>query len=328
LPVKTDAVVMRFRELKTELERVEGIQSVSASSNIPSRSFNQNNITWTQYPEDELASSECIVDADFFKTMDIQLKEGRIFSAENVSDSVRSFVLNETAALQLNMDQPVGAEITWLRDGPPVRGRVIGIVKDFHFQSLHEPLRPILFTLGRDFNFIVVRGDFSSFNDKVEAISDVYKKFDDTFEFEYSFLDDQLQKQYEGERKLGAVIAIFSAIAVLIACAGLFGMALVLFNRKIKEISIRKVLGATTASLLITLLRSFTVLVVIAGLIAAPLTWWSMEQWLANFTYRIDISVMVFVFAISTLLALSWLTLSYLTVKTTQLNPADTLKSE
>jgi putative ABC transport system permease protein len=328
IPVKTDELSARFEELKTELERLEAISSVSAASNIPGKQYNQNNIASTLHPDDDVAASECLVDADFFKTMNLELIDGRPFSAQVVSDSLRSFVLNETAAVQLNLDQAVGSEITWFRDGPVTRGRVIGVVKDFHYQSLHEPVRPILFALGRDFNFIVVRGDFSDFNKRIEEIGEVYKKFDETFAFDYSFLDDDIQKQYEGERRLGWVISVFSIIAIAIACAGLFGMALIVFNTKIKEISIRKVLGATTGSLLVHLLRSFTTLVIIAGLIAAPVAWWAMDKWLANFSYRIDISIMVFISAIAILLGLSWLTLGYLTVKTTQLNPADTLKSE
>jgi putative ABC transport system permease protein len=328
IPVKADELSARFAELKTELERVEGISSVSAASNIPGKQYNQNNIVPTQRPDDDIAASECLVDADFFRTMNIEVKEGRSFSAEVLGDSLRSFLLNETAASQLNLDQPVGAEITWLRDGPVARGRVIGVVKDFHYQSLHEPVRPILFALGSHFNFIVVRGDFADFNERIEAIGAVYRKFDETFAFEYTFLEDDIQKQYEGERRLGWVISIFSITAIAIACAGLFGMALIVFNTKIKEISIRKVLGATTGGLLVHLLRSFTILVVIAGLIATPLAWWSMEQWLSNFSYRIDISATVFLSAIAILLGLSWATLGYLTLKTTQLNPADTLKSE
>jgi putative ABC transport system permease protein len=241
---------------------------------------------------------------------------------------VHTYLLNETAVQNLNLENPVGAEINWYRDGFTEKGRVIGVVKDFHFQSLHEPLRPMLFAIGDNFNFIVIRGSFSNLNEDIAAIEKVYRTFDQTFEFEFSFLDDQLQKQYQGEKRLGSAIAIFSVIAVAIACAGLFGMALILFNRKIKEISIRKVLGATTIDLLIRLLRSYTILVLVAGLVAAPLTWWTMNKWLANFNYRIEVSAVVFIAAIALLLCVSWITLSYLTLKTARLNPADTLKSE
>jgi putative ABC transport system permease protein len=328
IPVKSEALSERFQELKTELERVEGVTAVSATSNIPGRQFNQNNIAWSRYPEDDIATSECMIDADYFRTLNIELKEGRFFSTGAAADSAHTYLLNETAVQNLNLEDPIGAEINWYRDGVTEKGRVIGVVKDFHFQSLHEPLRPMLFAAGDNFNFIVIRGNFSNLNDDIAAIEKIYRTFDQTFEFEFSFLDDQLQQQYQGEKRLGSAIATFSVIAVAIACAGLFGMALILFNRKIKEISIRKVLGATTLDLLIRLLRSYTILVLVAGLVAAPLTWWTMNKWLANFNYRIEVSAVVFITAIALLLCVSWITLSYLTLKTARLNPADTLKSE
>jgi putative ABC transport system permease protein len=328
VPVKSESVSERFQQLKTELGRIEGVISVSAASNIPGRQFNQNNIAWAQVPEDEIATSECTVDADFFRTMKIDLKEGRVFDAAALADSTRTYVLNETAVRQLNLPNPVGSEINWLRDGPAQKGRVIGVVKDFHFQSLHEPVRPMLFALGDNFNFIVIRCEQTGIQDRIAAIQSVYRTVDNTFQFDYAFLDDQLQQQYENEKQLGAGIAVFSVIAVVVACAGLFGMALIMFSRKIKEISVRKVLGATTASLLFRLLRTYTTLVVIAGIVAVPITWWAMEKWLGNFNYRINVNPAFFVIAIGILLAVSWITLSYLTVKTTRLNPADTLKSE
>jgi putative ABC transport system permease protein len=328
LPIKSESLSDRFQELKTELERVEGVTSVSATSNIPGRQFNQNNIAWTRFPEDDIATSECMIDPDFFRTLNIELKDGRFFSTGAAADSVNTYLLNETAVQNLNLDNPIGAEINWYRDGFTEKGRVIGVVKDFHFQSLHEPLRPMLFALGDNFNFVVIRGTFSNLKEDIAAIQAVYRTFDNTFEFEFAFLDDQLQQQYESERRLGTAIAIFSIIAVAIACAGLFGMALILFNRKIKEISIRKVLGASSLDLLARLLRSYTLLVLLAGFVAAPLTWWTMNKWLANFNYRIEVSALVFIVAIGMLLCISWITLSYLTLKTTRLNPADTLKSE
>lgn len=328
VPIKDELVSEHFADLSTELEKLEAIHAVSASSNIPGRQFNQNNIALADFPQDKLAASECMVHAGFFNAMEMELKEGRLFSEARVTDTANAYVLNETAVRQLDLEDPIGAEIIWYRDHGTERGRVIGVVKDFHFQSLHEPVRPILFTLEDNYNFIVIRGDFRDLDSRISAIRDTYVKFDPIFQFEFTFLDDQLQQQYEGEQKLGGVVAVFSIIAVSIACAGLFGMALLLFNRKIKEISIRKVLGASTVTLVFGLLKSFTIVVLVAGLAAAPVTWWAMDEWLANFSYRIHVNPLVFIGSAALLLVLSWITLSYLTVKTTNLNPTDTLKSE
>jgi putative ABC transport system permease protein len=328
VPIKSEEIASRFTELKTELERLDGIHSVSASSNIPGWQYNQNNIAAVEFPDDDIATSECMVDPDFFTAMQINLKEGRFFSSAAVADSIGAYILNETAASQLGLDNPVGREIYWYRDHGTRRGRVIGVVSDFHFQSLHEPIRPILFTMADNYNFIIIRGTFGDLETQLADIRAVYRQFDQIFQFEFSFLDDRLQQQYEGESRLGNVIAIFSAIAIAIACAGLFGMALLLFNRKVKEISIRKVLGATTLNLVFGLLKTFTIIVVLAGIAATPVTWWVMERWLSNFNYHVDVNAGVFAASITLLLLMSWATLSYLTLKTTRLNPADTLKTE
>jgi putative ABC transport system permease protein len=175
---------------------------------------------------------------------------------------------------------------------------------------------------------MVIKTDLNNFSQRISEIEGVYKKFDAIFSFEYSFLDDRIQKQYESESRLGVVMGLFSLIAIVIASFGLFGMALLTFYRKTKEISIRKVLGAGVPHLIYLLLKNFTILVVVAVVIATPITWWIMNGWLENFSFRITISPLIFAAAAIVLLAICWTTLSYLTLKTTRLNPADTLKSE
>jgi putative ABC transport system permease protein len=234
--------------------------------------------------------------------------------------------LNETAASQL--DVTVGSELNWDRDGSFLRGEVIGIVKDFHFQSLHEPLRPLLFALGDQFNFILIRTDLANAEQRLRSIERIYKQFDPLFAFEYSFLDDQLDLQYAGEEKLGNAIAAFAIIAVVIAAFGLFAMAVLAFYRRTKEISVRKILGASPAELVYLLLKNFTVMVLGAAILATPFTWWIMGRWLENFTYRVTIGPFAFLVGAISLVVMCWITLSYLTLKTTRLNPAETLKME
>ncbi len=314
--------------MRNELLRIDGVAEVSATTNIPGGSFNQHPMFPTQEPMDKIDVSECYVDADFFKTMGITLKEGRLFTQGSVSDTSRSFIINETAARQFNLENPVGSEITIDRHDHFQKGRVIGVVNDFHFQSLHDPLRPLLFAVTDNFNYLVIRTDFKNFSQQIGTIEAVYRKFEPMFGFEYSFLDDRIQQQYTSESRLGLVMGAFSVIAIVIASFGLFGMALLTFYRKTKEISIRKVLGAGVPHLIYLLLKNFTMLVFVAVVIASPLTWWIMDGWLENFSFRISISPMIFALAAIILLAISWITLSYLTIKTTKLNPAETLKRE
>jgi putative ABC transport system permease protein len=326
LPVKNDLLREKFEPLRNELQKIEGVYTVSAASNIPGKQFNQNPIAATDNPLYYLASSECVVDADFFSTLGIELKEGRVFSRDHRADSTRGFILNETAASQLNVT--VGSELNWDRDGSFLRGDVIGIVKDFHFQSLHEPLRPLLFALGDQFNFILIRTDLTNFQQRISAIETTYKRFDTLFAFEYSFLDDQLDLQYTAEKRLGNATATFAIVAVVIAASGLFAIAILGFYRRTKEISIRKILGASPAGLVYLLLKNFTAMVLVAAIVATPLTWWIMDRWLENFNYRVTIGPFTFVLAAISLMVMCWITLSYLTLKTTRLNPAETLKME
>lgn len=327
IPIKAEGFA-GLEAMKNELTRLPGVVSASATTNIPSGSFDQHGVFPTESPLEGTDMSECYVDADFIHVMGITLKEGRWFEKGNLADSVRTYVINETAARRLNLEKPVGASITIDEHNRLVRGRVIGVVQDFHFQSLHEPIQPILLALTRRFNYLTVRVEMSSFAETIQQVEQVYRKFEPLFGFEYSFLDDRIQKQYETETRLGTVMGLFAVIAILIASFGLFGMALLSFYKKAKEISVRKVLGAGALQLVVLLLRNFTILVLAAVVIATPFTWWVMDGWLQNFNFRIEISMWIFLGAAASLVAICWLTLSYLTLKTASVNPAETLKSE
>ena len=328
LPIKDRSINRRMEELRTELLKVKGVTSVSATSNIPGKSFNQNPIYAAQHPEERRDASEAMIDADFLKVMDMTIVEGRSFQSNNPADS-SGFVLNESAVHQLGLKDPVvGKEIVWERDGPEVKGPVIGVVKDFHFQSLHEPLRPLLMRLEANYNFAVIKVNTSSFESTIKDIEKAWRKFDDRFRFEFSFLDTQLSQFYVEEQNMVLVLNIFSLLGVIIASVGLLGIAALSFRQRTKEVSIRKVLGASLSNLIVLLIRDFTKLVLVAILLAVPLVWWVMNDWLKNFSYRIDISPVVFIATGVGLVLIAWITLGILTVKTARVNPAETLKSE
>lgn len=332
IPVKNESGMRRFDALQNELLRIDGVVSVTASSNIPGGQFNQHQIAPLDFPEEEVASSEAFVDYDFFKTLNIPLAEGRTFSRNNPADSDATFVLNEAAAMQLHLKEPVtGKDIWWKKheDRSMLRGKVIGVVKNFHFQSLHEPIRPLIFMLTRRrFNHILIKLSTENLSDKLAAIARRYKEFEPVYGFEFSFLEDRLNAQYASEQRTGLILGIFTVIAILIASLGLFGMSLLSFSQKTKELSVRKVLGATLRNMLVLLIGDFTKLILLAVVLAAPLAWWIMNNWLANFSYRIQIHPMVFVGSGLALVLIAWGTLSYFTFKASRLNPAETLKNE
>ncbi len=327
LPIKDRSMNKRIDELRTELTKIKGVTGVSATSNVPGKSFNQNPIYATQNPEERRDASEEMIDADFLKVMDMTIVEGRNFLKNNPADA-DGFILNETAVRQLGLKDPIGKEILWERDGPELKGPVIGVVKDFHFQSLHEPLRPLLMRMEANYNFAVVKVNTSDFKSVIKSIEKTWRKFDDRFRFEFSFLDSQLNQLYTEEQNMVQVLNVFSILGVIIACTGLLGIAALAFRQRTKEVSIRKVLGASVSNLIYLLVSDFTRLVLVAVVLAVPLVWLVMKGWLQNFSYRITISPLVFVITGIGLILLTWITLSFLTIKTAQVNPAETLKSE
>jgi putative ABC transport system permease protein len=328
IPLKNSDVGRRLDAVKSELLRIEGVTAVSASSNLPGGQFNQNSVFSTEHPEDAVDFSEAFVDYDFLKTMNVELADGRFFLPQSQADSGVAFVINEKGADQLHLENPVGKEIRWEAYGRTITGRVIGVMKDFHFQSLHESIQPLIFISYPSYNHLILKLDPANLETKLDQIKKVYATFDDSFEFEFAFLDDRLNKQYMAEERTGIIFASFASLAILIACFGLFAMAMLTFNQRLKEISIRKVLGASVSGLIFLLLNDFTKLILIAILIATPVAWWMMDRWLDNFIYQVGIHPMVFVISSLILLIISWITLSYFTLKTSRINPTETLKSE
>lgn len=331
IPLKNESGMKRFQAFQNELKKIDGVVAVSAASNIPGGPFNQHEIASLEFPDNPISTSEIFVDYDFFNTLGIEVAEGRTFSPDNPADST-AYVLNETAARQLNLGRSVvGEEIWWNQRelNRMLRGRVIGVLKDFHFHSLHEPIRPLIVMLSREkFNHLVVRVTAKDLDRKVADIEQVYKKFEPVFGFEFAFLEDRLNAQYASEKRTVTILTIFTAVAIGIACFGLFGMSLLTFQQKIKELSVRKVLGATLSGMLVLLIGDFTRLIIIAVLLATPVAWWIMRDWLQNFTYQIEIHPLVFIVSGAALILVAWITLSYFTVKASRLNPAETLKTE
>jgi putative ABC transport system permease protein len=267
------------------------------------------------------------VDYDFFKTLNVELADGRTFNRENPADD-EAFAINETAAKNLFRGSAIGKEITWERDAQTLTGRVIGVVKDFHYQSLHEPLRPLLFRHLSNYNYVVIKVETQAFGQTMAAIESTWKKFDERFHFEFTFLSDQLNQQYASEQNMATVMVVFAILAAIIASFGLLGMAALSFRQKTKEVSVRKVLGATFANLSVLLLKNFTRTMILAIVLAVPFTVWLMKLWLQNFAFRITVTPLAFFISGGALLVLAWATLAWLTVRMTRVNPAETLKAE
>ncbi|MDN5205296.1 ABC transporter permease [Fulvivirgaceae bacterium BMA10] len=328
IPSKSSDISDHFQELKTSLLNISGVESVSAASNVPGGQFNQNPIYLSRDDQNIVNASEFMVDFDILKTLNLEVIEGRGFSIDHTTDSSLAFIINETAVRALNIETPIGEALVWNADGPLFKGTVIGVVKDFHFKSLHQPIRPIIMRVASNFNHVMVKLNSKDYTRTIESIRNAWNVFDEDFQFEYTFLDESIDRQYRAEEKMAQVFSGFSLLAATIACFGLLGLAILLFGQRTKEIGVRKALGASIPELMTLLIKDFTKLMAIAILIGGPIAWWIMNNWLQNFTFRITINPAVFLLTGLLILFIAWATLGYLTFKVAKANPVDTLRDE
>lgn len=329
IPIRQWDMRMNFETLQTELQKVEGVAMVGASSNVPGTQFNQNPIFNIDDPDHEVNASQMYVDYDLIKTLGLEIAEGREFGRDFPADTANTFIINEAAARELQLAAPfVGKEIMLQVDERNYRGTIVGVVKDFHYQSLHQPIRPVIMQRRPYYNTVLIKLTTSNLQQTIADIESVWNKFDDSFGFEYSFLEETINSQYNAENKMGLVFGLFATIAIIISCMGLFGLASLNFAQRKKEVGIRKVLGAPLHSLLINLVTDYSKLIIIATLLAVPIAWWSMHDWLNHFVFKADISIWTFVLTGLGTLLIAWITIAYLTIHTASLNPVDTLKEE
>jgi putative ABC transport system permease protein len=328
LPLNSQELRDRFEIVQAELKKIESIKNVSAASNIPGKQFNQNPVFLKSNPDNRVYMSECFVEYDFFSTLGIKLTKGRYFDKNRPADVRNTFIINESAAIALSLEQPVGEEIILEADGRLIEAEIIGVVKDFNYISLHQPIRPMAMLLVPAYNHLLIKLDTRNFEQTIAALESTMVSLDNRFVFDYEFLDDTLSAQYQNEESMSVVFGSFAVLAIIIACLGLGGLAAINFSFRKKEVGIKKVLGASARTLVFNLLKEYTVIVLISIVISAPFYWLIISNWLQNFTYRIPLNPLAFLSAGLLLLVVSWLTLSYLTFVTIKANPIKALKEE
>jgi len=273
-----------------------------------------------------LAVQEC--DYDFFDTYRMKIIAGRDFSREYATDDSSAFILNESAVAKLGWGTPDNAIGKSLEYGNRT-GKIVGVVKDFNFESLHNTIVPIIFLIGLDRNYqISVRIRSKNIHATIHFIGNLWKKLRPDYPFEYHFLDDQYRSLYQSEIRLGQVFGVFSILAIFIACLGLLGLVSFAAEQKTKEIGIRKVLGASVSKIVFLLTREFSKWVLLSNIIAWPLAWFAMHKWLENFAYRIDLTVWPFLLAGIAALIIALLTVSWQAIRAATADPVDALRYE
>ena len=264
------------------------------------------------------------VDEDYLETFGMEIAEGRFFSRE-FSGDIDNFVLNETAVKAMALEDPIGKPLTLSRR----KGTVVGVVKDFHFETLGRKIGPLcLFNPGEGFRYLFARVRPQNLDATIGLMKEAWQKFDSHYPFDYQFFDDDFDSLYRSERRIGTIVKYFAVLAVFISCLGLFGLAAFMAERRTKEIGIRRVLGASSMEIVALLSREFTRCVLVSNAIAWPVAYFVMNKWLANFAYRTGIGIGVFLGAAALALGIALLTVSFQSAKAAAANPADSLRYE
>ncbi len=269
-----------------------------------------------------------VVDFDFIDTYGFKFVAGRDFNREISSDSSQAMIVNEKLVEELEWDNPLGKQLIFVGNtSTPIT--VIGVVKDFHHFSLHRPIVPFIYFAGSQINSrISVKIQTGNVSETINYIQETWNKFAPGFPMTYTFVDDNFADAYEGQERFRSLFGYFAGLAVIIACMGLFGLASFSADQRTKEIGVRKVLGASNSSIIILLSKEFTKWVVVSNIIAWPMAFYVMDLWLSNFAYRADIGIMIYVSSGVIALVLALLTISYQALKTSMLDPVESLKYE
>ena len=324
-----EALGRNLNNLKNDLLMNPNILSVTASQAVPyDEDYKTSGVEWDKKdPDLAPVIRYSITDFDYIETFELQILEGRSFSLDFPGD-INNFVINEEAVKYMEMENPIGQRLRFWGN----TGTIIGVVKNFHHVSLHKEILPHVFTINPNFlnwfRFIYVKIHASNVSETIEAIEASALKHAPDYPFEYSFLDQGLDNLYQAEQKLGKIFGYFACIAIFISCLGIFGLSAYTGEQRIKEIGIRKVLGASVSGIVILLSREFSKWIFLAILISWPVAWYFMDRWLQNFAYRTSINWLVFLSSGLLAFAIALLTVSYQAIKAAQSNPVDSLRIE
>lgn len=312
---------------KNELNTNPAFKGASFSNNLPPA------ISWNSAFRKGGSDQDYLLfvyqmDYDHLGTMGYEMVDGRFFSRDIKSDTA-AVILNETAFHQMGFKNLDEAEIFSYSNDKPMPVKVIGVLKDFNFRSLKDEVKPLAIFLGPEPNFeMAIRLSPGNTQDQIATLGELWKKYAPGAPFEYSFLDQNFDALFRAEQRMGEIILIFTILAIGIACLGLFGLAAYTAEQRAKEISIRKVMGASVSQVIVLMSKDFALLVLIAFVLATPLAWYFMNNWLAGFAARIHIDASVMVISGITAIVIAMLTISFQSIKAARENPVKAMRSE
>ncbi len=330
------SLTKQYESFRTELLKNPAVKEIGRSSRIPSgRLLDDQNAAVMQggtMQPIKVDLKYITTDYGFIPTYGMQLAAGRNFSRSYLTDTA-NYVINETAVQTLgwgDAQSAIGKDISY----GGIKGKVIGVVRDFHFESLHQKIIPLLFQLPAPKNGyygnISIKIDGNNIQSAISTIEQTWHKYLPEVPFDYTFLDEKFQKLYNSEQQQGSLFTIFSFIAIFIACLGLFGLSAFTITQRVKEIGVRKVLGASVPQIVTELSKDFLILVLFAAIIGLPISGWLMHSWLTHFAFRIGLGPSWWVFLLAGVIALiiAFVTISFQSIKAAIANPVKSLRSE
>ncbi|HEY5745558.1 MAG TPA: ABC transporter permease [Chryseolinea sp.] len=332
----------QLESFKNEMLKDSHILSATISGYLPVAGTDRSNSTYWPMgkepnQENMVGMQGFYVDYDYIKTLGMEIKDGRDFSRDFISDST-GIIINEAAAQGFNIAaDPIGKKIETFKFAGGSNSiekdkrnvyTVVGVVKNFHFESLRDNITPLGLFLSKSTGLISFRFESKNVTDVISALEKKWKQMAPTQPFEYTFLDDDFSSMYATEQRLGKIFGIFAGLAIIIACLGLFALSAFTAEQRTKEIGIRKVLGATVTSIVLLLSKEFGKLIIIAFVIAAPLSWFAVKWWLQSYTYKTEVGVLVYLLAGISAFLVAWLTMGYQSIKAAASNPVNSLRSE
>jgi len=335
IPLRSGEAKKIYPSLKAELARQPQIESVGASYYNPGIFNPSDNLFYKegQTMSDGKRTRMNTVDVSYLRTLKVEPVAGRLFSEEFPADTGYRVVLNETAIKEIGFrdaQSAVGNKVFFDYQGTNYGFEIVGVLKDFHFEDLHLPITPYGYNLGGDseFNYLMVHAKPGDIGALIKTIETSWHKLNPNEPFEYSFLDEDFQKNYIAESRLSSIVAYFTLIAILICCLGLFALATFSAEQRIKEIGVRKVLGASVTGIVTLLSKDFLKLVAIAIIIATPIAWYVMHNWLQDFAYRITLSWWIFLLAAVIAAVIAFVTISFQAIRAANANPVKSLRTE
>lgn len=339
VPLRTHESTKSFKTLVSEFGRIPGVKSVSGASSLPSKPLFQD---WTMYPEGSTNDKGILnrvvnVGEGYFKTLDIELIVGRdvVYPTDTFSykHNYNKIIVNEASlkVYGIDPDKAIGQKLYGEWDSGKRTHEIIGVIKDYHHRSLHVPIVPTIYILPAEnsgYQYLVASTEGASYRDISSAMKTIWDQAILTTPFESELLTSSVAKQYEEDDRINTMLSVSTALAIIISCLGLYGLSIFVAERRIKEIGIRKVLGASVTGIVGMLSKDFIKLVAVSFIVALPIGWYLMNEWLKGFEYKIDLGIMAFILAGVVAFLIAWITIGFESIKAALGNPVKALRSE